>query len=56
MTYQAAVQPRKKNLRPSCLTAVEMMVGILAPPLAAITLDLTTSAGAQIAANTIKTL
>jgi hypothetical protein len=48
-TYHAAVQPRKKNLNPSCFTAVEMIVGMLAPPLAAITRDLTTSAGAQMA-------
>lgn len=53
LAHQAAVQPRKKNLRPSCLTAVVMMVGILAPPLAAITLDLTTSAGAQMADSAI---
>jgi hypothetical protein len=53
LAHQAAVQPRKKNLRPSCLTAVVMMVGMLAPPLAAITLDLTTSAGAQMADSTI---
>lgn len=34
---------------PSFLNAVVMMVGILAPLLAAMTLDLITSAGAQMA-------